>query len=497
MFRDGADQTRIGPPAGWKARLASSGSVAAVAVIVYAIGLRITQFYGFPGLTVFFAAVFVFAVMAIVSVQRIEIAVLVWVVSVSGFRGSLLVDLPGLPDVTPDRILLIWLICVAALRSLARPQRAAPPLLPDFLVIAHTLYLLGSCLIANPLAFNMWTRSYLMPAAGYFFGKYILCEPRWFQRLAYLLVVINLYMGFTSVAQHFGWNSLVWPQNIITSREYIGRSIGIFIQPGVLVTFLGMVLPFQFYLHVTARSLFWRWFHLAGALLCIAGMYFTYTRGGWIATGVGLVLMAFLGRQTYLRRFAIYGVVIALVMGLGVLSVKQDAFLQKRLNTESTIEGRINVWATSYFMWQSHPILGIGFKRFNDFAGNYRETLEVPIYGLIKANIDPNSSPHDIFVSVLAEEGILGAGLQAGIYLVVFRALLLTYRSRRKQGDVISAYMLPPVGATLVTYVIGGASFDYRFFESLNSHFYLFAGILIAWSTSRISSLPTAKVTSV
>jgi O-antigen ligase len=459
--------------------------VAVVAGIVFFACLRVVQQFGLVGLTVAAGVLVALTLLAVLSLRNLQLAVLVWIVAIAGFRNILIIDLPGMPDATPDRILLIWIVFAALLRSFTEPAKPMPPYWPDVLMSTHALYLLASCLIANPLAFNLWTRSYLMPVAAYFFGKYLLSDIGWFQRTLRLLIVLNLYMGVTAVAEHMNWAALVWPKSILeVERGWAGRSMGIFRQPAVLGIFIGMILPFQFYLHLTDRRFWLRWLHLAGILVCLVGLFYTYTRGGWLATGVGLVVLAVTGNRVYLKRLLVYGIVAAVVGGTGLLSLKQDTFLKQRMENENTIEGRINIGFTAFRMWQSKPILGVGFKRFNDLAMNFRETIEVPIYGLIKMNIDKESSPHDIYIAVLAEEGLVGAGIQLWIYILIFKAVVVFLRRlRQRTADYQEACVLPPVLALMAVYLVGGTTFDYRFFETLNSLFYLFAGVLIGWST--------------
>lgn len=468
----------------------------AVALLVYVICARVVQMYGLPGLAVATGVLVLLSLLAVLSLHNLELAILVWVISIAGFRGLLILDLPGMPDATPDRLLLIWIAAVLVLRAFAKPGKPMPPYSIDVLVALHAIYLLGSCLIANPTAFNLWTRSYLMPAAGYFFGKYMLSDRMWFRRLAALLIIINLYMGFTSIAEHMGWSALVWPPFIRAGEKgFAGRSLGIFLQPGVLGVFIGMVLPLQFYLHLTARSFWVRWAHMAGILMCMLGLFFTYTRGPWLATGVGLVVLALTGSRVYLRRLAIYGLAAAIIGATGTLSLKQDTFFQERINNENTIEGRINIMYAAFRMWQANPVLGVGFKRFNDRASDFREAVEVPIYGMIKSGIDRDSSPHDIYIAVLAEEGAVGAGMQFWFYVLMLK-VGLDYVRRRKgfaTDEAWHAATVPLLLAAMATYFVGGTAFDYRFFETLNSIFYLFCGILVGWSAMGSRSLATVR----
>jgi putative inorganic carbon (hco3(-)) transporter len=465
-----------------------------LAIFVLFMSYNVNQTYGLAGLAVFSVIAVALVLMAIVSARHLQIAVLVWVVTIAGFRNLLILDLPGLPDLTPDRMVLMWIVAVMLLRILVAAPQTLPPYLPDVLIVLHTLYLLGSCLIANPEAFNLWNRAYLMPAAGYFMGKYLLRDDPWLRRVIKLLAFINLYMGLMSIFEHFQLTALIWPKSILTPEvTYVGRSVGVFQNPGVLGIFIGMVLPLQFYLHLTERTVASRWFHVVGIVVCIVGLFFTYTRGPWLAAAAGLVVLALLRPHVYLQRLLVYSVIVGVVLGLGLISFKQDAFLQQRLHNENTIEGRINVAATSYRMFQRHPLLGVGFKRFNDLKSHYRETLYVPFFGLIKAEIDTESSPHDIYIAVLAEEGLVGGVLQGWIYFVLLRSIASYYWRGRQRSTKIDAYLLPPIVAMIVCYFVGGFAFDYRFFETLNSLFYTFAGVAVGWAAVRNRARATVE----
>ena len=92
-------------------------TLATVASIVFVLGFRVLQYFGLEGLTVFTGIVLAFVILAVISVRYLEIAVLVWIIALSGFRSLVIVNLPGMPDVTLDRILFVWVAGVTALRS--------------------------------------------------------------------------------------------------------------------------------------------------------------------------------------------------------------------------------------------------------------------------------------------------------------------------------------------------------------------------------------------
>ena len=78
------------------------------------------------------------------------------------------------------------------------------------------------------------------------------------RRVFIMIFALSFYHAFTSIAQHFHWNNLVWPKEILSSEVGFapkGLSRGVFLQPGVFGIYLGMTLMVQFYFLIRARKL--------------------------------------------------------------------------------------------------------------------------------------------------------------------------------------------------------------------------------------------------
>jgi len=455
-----------------------------VAVIVLVAAYRIYMFQGMLGLVVAAGVASVLLVATMLSLRHVETAILIWLISVLGFRNSFIIPTPGLPDLTLDRILLLWAMSIFVIKWVAEGRRVERPVLPEALVIIHAIYLLGSCLISNPQAVNLWTRSYFMPTVAFLFGKYVLRDERWLMKTLWILILVSFYHSVTAVAEHFHFDPLIWPKSIYTMQKtYAGRAVGIFGNPGVLGVFLAMALPFQLLLFLRARSLGAKLFMVVAIGLGIIGLYFTYTRGPWLAAAAGLIVLAWLGWEQYGKRMIPIGV-LALMLGFtGLLGVGQDKFLQTRMGTEHTITGRINAWGTAYRIWLDYPLFGSGFRTYADHRADYRQTMEVPYFGLIKSQFDSRGSLHDIYVGQLAEEGVVGFGMQVWIYILFIQTVWRLRKAYRPARTFLAYAAIPCFGALMAAYFAGGLAFDYRFFSSLNSVFYLFSGVIVGWSS--------------
>lgn len=426
------------------------------------------------------------------SLRNIYLPIMLWVVSVLGVRHFLIFGMPSLPDLSPDRVLLIYTLIIITLRAVITGGRLQKLRWLDILIIAHTIYVLVSCLILNKWAMNTWSKTYLMGAAAYFIGKTYFSNRLWLGRLFILLAILNVYHAVTAIAEHYSWSFLVWPKVILDKSVGFpdpGRSRGLFLQPAVLGTAMAMVLPIQFYFWVKARSLMTRGLTLLSIVLVAPALLYTYTRANWIAAAAALIALLSVGWKRYSARVLQLSAVASVLLFAGFISLASDTFLQKRLATEGTITGRINTLATAYRMFRDNPIFGVGLNMYVHESQNYREPINVPFYGLIRSQWDKTASPHDIYVGSLAEEGLVGMGMQIAIYALIFVTALR--RRRLYSGDVEhSDYLYPAFVALAAAYLIGGLGFDYRHFETLSGVFYLVAGAVTAYDPEAWSGAP-------
>ena len=238
-----------------------------------------------------------------------------------------------------------------------------------------------------------------------------------------------------------------------------------------------------------ARILFYA--SLAPAAL---GLYYTYTRGSWLAGILSLLAMGALGWRAYGAALLRIGLVGVLAIGLGFFGYAQDRFAQKRMKTEGTVTGRINTMTTSLRIFRDHPVFGAGFFRYNQIKQEYRNTFSVPIFGTIKRSQDDTASLHDIYLGKLAETGLVGMGLQMGIYVLLAR-LLWRKLHPPTPDDHVARFMLPAIGGMMVGYLVGGLAINYAYFDSVNGLFMFLVGAVVGYEPPRPVPEAAAELT--
>jgi O-antigen ligase len=184
------------------------------------------------------------------------------------------------------------------------------------------------------------------------------------------------------------------------------------------------------------------WLPAAGLPVLLAGLIATWSRGAWLAAGVGVLTLLLVSQRGAVRDalIATVGVLILLGVAAGVRWPALIAEARSIMNLEMN-QDRLIIWRAVPKMVVDHPIFGTGF---GTFAQAY------PRYRVLDA-MDPSQDPtppfaHNILLNFAAETGLVGslafaAGCAVGI-LSTWRWLIRSpppSRERRLAGTVLAA----------------------------------------------------------
>ncbi len=422
-----------------------------------------------------------------ISFRSLTIPYAFWLFCVGGFRFLWTVRAPGLPDIYLDRVAMIWLVLVFVIKLAAERRRLRSPFTLDVLILVHGLYILVRIIMNKNSHFHDWTMSYLIPYTSYYMAKNIITNGRLLRMLLFWLLLLSVYYSITSIAEKFRITPLVWPKSILTAQTpWGGRSNGPFQHAPLFGTTMGMMLPIYLYFLATVRNRVAKGLLYFLFAIALAGLYFSYTRGSWLAGVLALAVAVALNRRQYLR-IAAPALVLLPLLAVMVLGVGQDKFMKERVGSENTIESRVGVAMTALRMWKEHPFLGVGFFEYRYRMQDYVRRVDVPFLGSIHMAGFRHVPIHDIYLGPLAEDGLVGAVLQAWIYLLILRAFLRKNRLRR-EGDRFAVFIMPVFAGLMVGYLVGGIAIDYRFFSIVGTLFYSAAGILYGYDPRTDSS---------
>lgn len=177
------------------------------------------------------------------------------------------------------------------------------------------------------------------------------------------------------------------------------------------------------------------------ALMLLVPLALSFSRGAWIATAVAC------GAQLVLagvrRAVGVFAAVVAasvvLVGGFGLGA----AALEERLTSitqvtdapDQSVVDRYTLWAAAADMWRGHPVTGVGLKAFPEHRDGHASlalSSGSDTEGAGQAfRRQPLLSPHNMYLLVLSEQGLLGLLTVAGSWLAL---LVCALRRLRRDG---------------------------------------------------------------
>ncbi len=192
---------------------------------------------------------------------------------------------------------------------------------------------------------------------------------------------------------------------------------------------------------------------LGAAGVCMVGMFLTVSRQA--ALGLGVALLATPFAAGHGRRLAALGLV-GLALGGGVvwLGLIAPASTVNRITHGDKYggNGRQDLWRVGWRMVRAHPVQGVGAGNFPVSSVHYllqpgRTTEDSLI-------VDQPKVPHNIYLNVLAELGVVGITLFAAILASCLWSALAAARTFARSGDVTAEILARGVFLALVCYVV-------------------------------------------
>jgi O-antigen ligase len=162
-----------------------------------------------------------------------------------------------------------------------------------------------------------------------------------------------------------------------------------------------------------------------------------------------LLGLAILFRQ-YLHRIVIIGAVLLVLLGItGVLNT-QWQYAQYRFDSQQSEESalsRLPVFLAAVRMFEAKPITGFGYENF--------DRVDRPFQGRVGDLVYPekNHASHNLFLTLLAEQGIIGITLYLGP-LLVWLARSVARRSRLPAEGLLSRRFVAMLWLALLAHIV-------------------------------------------
>ena len=240
--------------------------------------------------------------------------------------------------------------------------------------------------------------------------------------LVCLLVIVAMAIAAYGLFQFFTRSEHVW--GFIKPPVFVGRASGTFINPNHLAGFLGMLLPLGLALGLAGRVGFaTRIVLVYASLVLLAGIATSFSRGGWLATGLSLAMLVLWLVRGRAYRLPVLLLAVFLVAGAGLFLTKVE-FARERLERPLAIDNpqsalaRVWLWQAALAMWRDHPWFGVGPGHFD---------FRFPAYRPPEIQARPQYV-HNDYLNTLADWGIVGSALLAFNVLLLAAGLRTTWR---------------------------------------------------------------------
>lgn len=210
-------------------------------------------------------------------------------------------------------------------------------------------------------------------------------------------------------------------------------------------------------------------------LACVISIVLTYSRGGFLALAVvtGLMLIR--------RMPKLHEVIILLALGLGIWQFLPVSYID-RLQTitylspskdvsfsDHSINGRTSEMMAAAYMFADHLITGVGYSNYEVHYLDYSEEI----------GLDPRREqrqPHNLFLEIAAETGIIGLIVFGAILWILFKGLISAKHIFVDMGMQEYSQMVGDFMVSMIGYFTGS-----MFLHSIYPrYFWLLVGIALA-----------------
>lgn len=390
------------------------------------------------------------------------------------------IKLPGMPDITFDRVLLfVMILCIlAGLYSRRVSFRQSARM--ECVMLVFSAVCICSMLVhgfqpelpAFPPPWSSFTNGYLYPFIAFIFVKYFFQGKADIQVLFHCLFFFGVYIAITSFFEFFNIRWLVFPRYINNPAIplHLERARGPFLN----AAFNGAALTFGFIcgVHILSdKKKIFKAVYSMLLLLYFPAIFFTQTRSSYLGFLISLVFFLFLYRTTFLKWKAL-ALPVALFMVFMLASIPKLAQQERRtggvLQTEE-VEIRMALVERSLAMATINPFFGIGLAQF-------MPTSAMNFPGETMARNFQEHMQHFHLLGMLVEIGIVGAAVYLAMIILVFRRIYQLRTVLPEQG-IISRNLLLALTTVWIVYLATNFFLEPAYCQFFNAAPFACAGI--------------------
>ncbi len=287
---------------------------------------------------------------------------------------------------------------------------------------------------------------------------FLVQRPTSLRRAVWAFILAGLLMGTICVYQYVtgtfsneygGFGNI---ESQVSGEVSRNRMTGPYANPNAFAQVLTLIIPLAldrlWHERSVALKIVAGWTAAAGILT----VFFTYSRGGLLA------MLAAVAVLLLMRRPGIFPLVLTGALLVGLLNFLPASYTD-RINTllqlaptqaeqisDPSFRGRLSENTAAMQMFWDNPLLGVGLGNFRVQYQDYSRQIG------IDPRRDPRS-PASLYLEMLSEQGLIGAGLFIGLIYLVLRGLFDAKRKFQEIGLRDTAYVTAGLIASLTGYM--------------------------------------------
>ncbi len=234
-------------------------------------------------------------------------------------------------------------------------------------------------------------------------------------------------------------------------EDISGRIVSLFENPNVYGEYLIVMIMINLGVVIKSERIISKLFYLGTLALNVLCVLLTYSRGCWIGVAVALMVFLFI---RYRKWF-----IVAIGIGIIGLFFLPESIMNRVLSignlSDSSTSYRMYIWEGTVHMLQDFWATGVGVG-----SDAFNHIYPIYSYGAISA-----PHPHNLYLLILAETGIVGLIVFIALICVLVKKLFVT--ANRSQNSFLRTFAAILLSATigfLIQGVFDNVWYNYRLF---------------------------------
>ena len=446
------------------------------------IGIGIGVLVKYFGLWALLSIPILFVLVGAFLLPEVGLPVFVFVIYIN--LSANMITFYGLPSIAKSFVALLSLVLFVRVFFLGQEVRGLKT--PLFLLGMYTM--VGATTLIYMVDFNAGYVSlveYLKIAYYSILVVAFIQKPSTFYSVIWALLFAGILMGTISLFQYFTGTTenIYWgfgqSYTSDTGTGYrVGGPVG---DPNYYAMIMVILVPIAFDRLWNSKSNVLRFFSGWALVVCVLAVLYTYSRGGFLAMAFGVIIMA----VYYKLRLtpAMLGIVFFLIiyqflpanytdrLSTLLYFLPQDA---KQQLVDRSIQGRTSENLAAWEMFKDHPLTGVGMSNYENLYYTYARPLGLDVSV-------GSRQPHNLYLQILAERGLLGLSAFAIVMYVTFRNLYFSRRAFLNKNLSDLAGMTSSIGMALVIYLFASLFLH----DSFIRYFWILIGV--AWSIPQLA----------